>query len=57
MHHSFSYKGINMLPQLDYLGVPELAMNLLDIEDSNALGKIKLMEFEGSGEPVKMWTR
>ncbi|KAL3989649.1 Protein prenyltransferase alpha subunit repeat family protein [Acanthocheilonema viteae] len=52
-----SYKGISMLPQLDYLGVIEMSMNLLDIEDSTALGKIKLLEFEGSGEPVRMWTK
>ncbi|CAG9535830.1 unnamed protein product [Cercopithifilaria johnstoni] len=52
-----SYKGISMLPQLDYLAIIERAMNLLDTEDNIALGKIKLLEFEGQGEPVRMWTR
>lgn len=57
MLHSFSYKGISTLPRLDYLGVIEMAMNNLDTEDSFALGKIKMLEFEGSGQPVKMWKK
>lgn len=36
-----------MLAQLDYLGVNEMAMNFLDTEDNVALGKIKLLEFQG----------
>ncbi|VDK79541.1 unnamed protein product [Litomosoides sigmodontis] len=47
-HSPFSYKGVSALAQLDCLGVNEMAMNFLDTEDHVALGKIKMLEFEGS---------
>uniref|UniRef100_A0A1I8EZ69 Geranylgeranyl transferase type-2 subunit alpha n=1 Tax=Wuchereria bancrofti TaxID=6293 RepID=A0A1I8EZ69_WUCBA len=49
-----SFKGISMLPQLDYLSVIEMAMNDLDIKDDFALKKIRMLEFEESGQSVKM---
>ncbi|EFO22685.1 prenyltransferase alpha subunit repeat containing protein [Loa loa] len=52
-----SFEGISMLPRLDYLGVIELAMNNLDIKDNFVLGKIGILEFEESGQPVKVWAK
>uniref|UniRef100_A0A1I8F034 Leucine Rich Repeat family protein n=1 Tax=Wuchereria bancrofti TaxID=6293 RepID=A0A1I8F034_WUCBA len=49
-----SFKGISMLPQLDYLSVIEMAMNDLDIKDDFALKKIRMLEFEESGQSVKI---
>ncbi|KAK6112106.1 Protein prenyltransferase alpha subunit repeat family protein [Brugia pahangi] len=49
-----SFKGISMLPQLDYLSVVEMAKNDLDVKDDFALKKIRMLEFEESEQSVKV---